>query len=93
MMTHFEHQEKIPSWVSVLDQKMLPKDFTMIKAQNRENVATVRTTDMKYDPKVNYMTICEGFIVSKNVQAKAYNINTHFEYADHNPVRLAFELK
>ena len=48
---------------------------------------------MKYDPKVNYMTICDGFIVSKNVQAKAYNINTHFEYADHNPVRLEFELK
>lgn len=93
MMTHFEHQEEIPSWVSVLDQKMLSKDFTMIKAQNRENVATVRATDMKYDPKVNYMTICDGFIVSKNVQAKVYNINTHFEYADHNPVRLEFELK
>lgn len=93
MMTHFEHQEQIPSWVSVLDQSMLPKDFTMIKAANREKVATVRATDMKYDPKVNYMTICDGFIVSKNVHATATDIDTHFDYADHNPVRLNFELK
>lgn len=93
MMTHFAHQEKIPSWVSVLDQKMLPKDFTMVKATNREKVATVRATDMKYDPKVNYMTICDGFIVSKNISAKAENINTEYKYSDHNPVKLEFKLK
>lgn len=39
------------------------------------------------------MTICDGFIVSKNVRATATNINTDFEFADHNPVRLNFELK
>lgn len=93
MMTHFAHQEKIPAWVSVLDQKMLPKDFTMVKADNREKIATVRATDMKYDPQVNYMTICDGFIVSKNVQAKAHNLDTDYRYADHNPVRLEFKLK
>lgn len=93
MMTHFQHEEKIPSWVSVLDQKMLPPHFTMQKAKNREEVATCRATDMKYDPKVNYMTICDGFIVSSNIKASAHNINTHFDYADHNPVALTFELK
>lgn len=93
MMTHFQHEEKIPTWVSPLTQSMLPKDFTMIKARNRETVATCRATDMKYDPKVNYMTICDGFIVSKNVQAVATNLNTQFRYADHNPVKLEFKLK
>lgn len=93
MMTHFAHQEKIPDWVSVLDQKMLPKDFTMVKATNREQVATVRATDMKYDPKVNYMTVCDGFIVSKNIKASAKNLDTDFRYSDHNPVRLEFELE
>ncbi|MBD5432005.1 MAG: endonuclease [Lactobacillus sp.] len=93
MLTHFSHQEKVPSWVSVLDQKMLPKDFTMVKAQNRKKIATDRATDMKYDPKVNYMTVCDGFIVSKNISAKAENIDTDFRYSDHNPVRLTFELK
>ncbi|AGK93288.1 hypothetical protein HMPREF0492_0006 [Lactobacillus acidophilus ATCC 4796] len=48
---------------------------------------------MKYNPKINYMTICDGFIVSKNVKAKATNINTDYRYADHNPVRLEFSLK
>ncbi|WP_333589020.1 endonuclease/exonuclease/phosphatase family protein [Lactobacillus acetotolerans] len=93
MMTHFSHKEKIPSWVSVLDQKMLAKHFTMVKAVNREKIPTVRATDMKYDPKVNYMTICDGYFVSDNIKAKATNINTDFKYADHNPVRLEFELK
>jgi endonuclease/exonuclease/phosphatase family metal-dependent hydrolase len=92
MMTHFEHEEKIPSWVSPLTQSMLPKDFTMVRAQNRETVPTCRATDMKYDPKINYMTICDGFIVSKNVTATATNLNTQFKYADHNPVRLTFKL-
>lgn len=93
MLTHFDHQEKIPDWVSILDQKMLPKNFTMVKATNRDKIATVRSTDMKYNPKINYMTICDGFIVSKNVKAKATNINTDYRYADHNPVRLEFSLK
>lgn len=93
MLTHFQHEEKIPSWVSVLSEKMLPKGFSMVKATNRETEPTCRATDMAYDPKVNYMTICDGFIVSKNVEAKAFNINTQFKYADHNPVRLSFILK
>lgn len=93
MLTHFDYQEKIPDWVSILDQKMLPKNFTMVKATNRDKIATVRSTDMKYNPKINYMTICDGFIVSKNVKAKATNINTDYRYADHNPVRLEFSLK
>lgn len=93
MLTHFDHQEKTPDWVSILDQKMLPKNFTMVKATNRDKIATVRSTDMKYNPKINYMTICDGFIVSKNVKAKATNINTDYRYADHNPVRLEFSLK
>jgi endonuclease/exonuclease/phosphatase family metal-dependent hydrolase len=93
MLTHFDHQEKIPSWVSVLDQKMLPKDFIMVKATNRERVATVRSTDMKYRPKVNYQTVGDGFIISKNIKAKATDINTDYRYADHNPVRLGFSLK
>ncbi|WP_209687641.1 endonuclease/exonuclease/phosphatase family protein [Lactobacillus colini] len=93
MLTHFQHQEKIPNWISVLDQKMLPPNFKIVKAQNRNEIATVRSTDMKYNPKVNYMTVCDGFIVSQNVQAKAYNIDTDFRYSDHNPAELTFKLK
>lgn len=93
MLHHFDHQEKVPSWVSVLNEGMLPKDFTMVKAINREKVATVRSTDRPYDPKINYQTVGDGFIVSKNISAQAVNINTDYQYADHNPVKLEFTLK
>lgn len=92
MLKHFDHEEKVPTWISVLSQKMLPKDFVMVKAENRMKVATVRSTDMTYHPKVNYQTVGDGFIVSKNIQTKAVNINTNYRYADHNPVRLEFKL-
>lgn len=77
MLTHFASQEKVHDWVSVLDQSMVAKGFTMVKAQNRETVPTV----------------CDGFLVSNNVTATATNINTDFDYADHNPVKLTFILK
>lgn len=48
---------------------------------------------MKYRPKVNYQTVGDGFIISKNIKAKATDINTDYRYADHNPVRLGFSLK
>lgn len=93
MLTHFSNEQKIPSWISVMDQKMLPKDFTMIKATNRETIPTVRSTDIPYKKNVNYQTVCDGFIVSKNINAKATNIDTQYQYADHNPVKLTFILK
>lgn len=93
MLTHFASQEKVPDWVSVLDQSMVAKGFTMVKAQNRETVPTVRSTDLAYRSGVNYLTVCDGFLVSNNVTATATNINTDFDYADHNPVKLTFILK
>ena len=33
MLTHFASQEKVPDWVSVLDQSMVAKGFTMVKAK------------------------------------------------------------
>ena len=51
---------------------------------------------MKYRPRVNYQTVGDGFIISKNIKAKATdinNINTDYRYADHNPVRLEFNLR
>ena len=69
------------------------KGFTMVKAQNRETVPTVRSTDLAYRSGVNYLTVCDGFLVSNNVTATATNINTDFDYADHNPAKLTFTLK
>lgn len=93
MLTHFASQEKVPDWVSVLDQSMVAKGFAMVKAQNRETVPTIRSTDLAYRSGFNYLTVCDGFLVSNNVTATATNINTDFDHADHNPVKLTFILK
>jgi hypothetical protein len=93
MLTHFASQERVPDWISVLDQDMVAKHFTIIKATNQETVPTVRSTDIAYHPGVNYRTVCDGFLVSSNVRATATNLNTNFDYADHNPVKLTFTLK
>lgn len=93
MLTHFENQQKIPSWVSVLDAKTLTSSMRMVHAGNENDVATCRATDIPYRPEVNYETVIDGFLVSKNVEAKSTNVNTEFKYADHNPVKLQFKLK
>lgn len=93
MLHHFKTEEELPSWISSLNDKMLPKNFHIVKAQNRETVPTVRSTDITYQPGVNYYSVIDGFIVSKNVKAQTHNINTQFKYSDHNPVRMNFELE
>lgn len=93
MLTYFQHQQQVPGWVSVLDDPhVLPDSVRMVMAKNRLEVPTCRASDLPYDPQVNYMTICDGFIVSNNVKAEAINLDTKFAYADHNPVKLSFQL-
>ena len=53
----------------------------------------MRGADIAYEKGTTYTTIVDGFIVSGNVQATAENIDTGFDYSDHNPVQLTFSLK
>lgn len=93
MLAKLAHEEKVPAWINVLDQSMLPAGFTMVMADNRDTVGTDRSPDIPFDPQVNYQTVCDGFFVSGNVEARAHNIDTQYQYSDHNPVRLEFILK
>lgn len=93
MLHHFKTEEELPSWISVLNDSMLPKQFHIVKAENRNSVPTVRSTDITYQPGINYYSVIDGFIVSKNVTARTHNLNTHFKYSDHNPVKMTFELQ
>lgn len=93
MINQFTNDEKIPNWISVIDQDMMPTGFSIVKAENRMEISTIRSTDRKYDPQVNYQTICDGFFISNNITAKATNIDTDFLYADHNPVEISFKLR
>ena len=81
-----------PDWVSTMDDDLLPEGFSVVRAENLEDVATCRGSDMPYEPGVSYEVTVDGFIVSDNVRATAENIDTGFVYSDHNPVKLTFAL-
>ncbi len=91
--TTFATTQKVPEWVYEMSDKNLSTGFKFAIASNSTKVATCRSTDMIYKDGENYRAVLDGFIVSDNVVAKAENIDTDFEYSDHNPVILKFTLK
>lgn len=89
----FPSQQLVPEWVSVFDDSLLPEGFGVVCADNVNEIATCRSTDLPYVQGVNYSTVLDGFIVSANVSATAHNMDTGFMYSDHNPVALTFVLE
>ena len=81
-----------PDWVATFDDDLLPEGFSVVRAENLEDVATCRGSDMPYEPGVSYEVTVDGFIVSDNVSATAVNVDAGFSFSDHNPVLLTFEL-
>ena len=89
---HFPSSQKVPGWVFEFSDKDLTEGFHIVRASNADSIPTCRSTDMAYTKGVNYTTVIDGFITSDNVKAAAENIDTDFEYSDHNPVKLTFQL-
>ncbi len=89
-LTYFPSNQEIPEWVYRLKDEDLPDGFKLVAALN---CATCRSTDMPYTPGENYSVVLDGFIVSDNVSVIAReNIDTGFEYSDHNPATMTFKL-
>jgi hypothetical protein len=56
-------------------------------------VESCRNSNEAYNPETTYVVTVDGFIISDNVVCKKYeNKDTGFEYSDHNPVYMEFEL-
>ena len=86
----FETQQKVPEWVKAIGEEEIPEHFSF--AQDT-SVATCRSTDMPYKKGVNYTVVLDGFLVSDNIQINSIeNIDTDFEYSDHNPAYMTFTL-
>ena len=88
----YTSNQDIPSWVSELDSSSLNENASIVPAKNLATIATCRACDIPYTKGINYTTTVDGFIVSKNVEAIAENIDNDFKYSDHNPVKLTFRL-
>lgn len=86
----FETEQKVPEWVAQLSVSDLPENFSFATS---DNAPTCRSTDRPYEKGVNYSVVLDGFIVSNNVTVSTVqNIDTDFEFSDHNPVQLKFSL-
>ena len=66
--------------------------LVLARAENRLEVGTCRAAEIPYEPGVNYLAVVDGFLVSRNIQWSAENIDAGFRSSDHNPVRLTFRL-
>ena len=77
--------------MSVLTEEDIAEGVRIQRAENELKVPTCRGADIPYTKGVNYTTVVDGFLVSDNIRAKALNVDTDFDYSDHNPVKLEFE--
>lgn len=89
-MTYFESMQQVPEWVYRITDENLTEGYKLVASLN---APTCRSTDMPYKKGVNYTVVIDGFIVSDNVNViSCENIDTGFEYSDHNPSVMSFSL-
>ncbi len=81
-------------WAQPFPQELLPDCIERCMDYITESlVPTCRNCDIPYK-KGNPTFIVDGFLVTENVETVTVkNIETEFEYSDHNPVILEFILK
>lgn len=81
-------------WAQPFPDYMMPDCIVRcIDYKNPKLVPTCRNCDVPY-VKGNIVFIVDGFLVSENVKVVSVcNIDTGFEFSDHNPVRLEFMLR
>lgn len=79
-------------WAQPFPVEFLPDGITRC-INYAELTPTCRNCDEPYE-EGNYTIIVDGFLVSDNIEViMVENVNTGFEYSDHNPVVLQFKLK
>lgn len=89
---YFPTKEKVPYWVKKFKKEYLSNNFYFADAKN--NAPTCRGANIPYEKGISYLTVIDGFILSKNIEViKVFNVENEFKYSDHNPVYLEFILK
>ncbi len=93
-----ETTENAPEWAYLFPREKLPQGFHMAldDAITPEDIAheTCRSADQPYEEGVTYTVTLDGFIVSDNVVVNEYrNVDFGYEYSDHDPVVMRFEIE
>lgn len=85
--------DKSYSWCNPFPDEVIPEGFKKCTDYAEGMTATSRYTNIPYG-KDSFTVILDGFIVSDNIDVNyVQNIDTGFEYTDHNPVVMRFTLK
>jgi endonuclease/exonuclease/phosphatase family metal-dependent hydrolase len=81
-------------WAQPFPTELLPKGIKRCdNYTDAQPVPTCRNCDVPYK-EGNFTIIVDGFLVSENVEVKTLkNIDTGFEYSDHNPTYMEFAFK
>lgn len=89
---YYESNQRMPDWLAVFDESVLPEGLSVVRAENIEDLATCRCAHIPYTPGTTYTATIDGFFVSSNVKATARNVDTGFAYSDHTPCCLRSSL-
>ena len=84
--------QKTYSWCQPFPDDAVPAGFVKCTAYAEGMTATTRYTDIPYSED-SFTVILDGFLVSDNVTCTyVQNIDTAYQYTDHNPVVMKFTL-
>ena len=84
--------DEVYSWCQPFPESIIPEGFSRCLDYKGELVSTTRNTDVPYG-KNSFLVILDGFIISDNITCHyVQNVDTGYEYTDHNPVVVQFEL-
>ena len=81
------------SWAKAFPDEMLPENIKKVTCYNEPTlISTSRNCDIPYG-KDSFTVILDGYLVSDNIEVtNLENIDTAYEYSDHNPVIMKFKL-
>ncbi|MBO4864348.1 MAG: endonuclease/exonuclease/phosphatase family protein [Eubacterium sp.] len=80
------------TWCQPFPDAIIPDGFIKVDNYAEGMVASTRNTNIPYSPE-SFTVILDGFLVSDNITVNyVQNIDKGFEFTDHNPVVMKFEL-
>ena len=83
------------TWVQPLPEGIVPDGLRLIIPLHEDApIASCRSASEPYDVGTTFRITVDGFVVSDNVKVIDSNtIETDYEFSDHNPAFLDFELQ
>lgn len=90
--------EEVESWAYPFPREALPDGFSFcldsFSEEEKEAMwDSARNADMEYVENVTYTVTLDGFIISDNVSCEKYeHVQSGYQYSDHDPVLMEFQL-